>query len=149
MASVISNEGLLKSLSEFLASGEDWLLCLFGQDITPAPGDVAAAYLAAECSFSGYSRKTLTRSLGSTTWGTPTLAAPSGSPPWTSRGQVAKSLYNATSPIVYTCGPTGGTVYGYFLIGAQSGLLRRAERFSPIRPLAPDDTLTLPPSFEM
>jgi hypothetical protein len=149
MALLCPHEGNIKTLTDMLAGGslENWQLGLFNSNITPAETDTAATYTAHETTFSGYSRVTLTRSITGTTWQTPALAAPSGSPPWSSRTQVAHSQYG-TAPQSWTCGTTGDTVYGYFILGATSGKLICAEAFATPRTLANGDTLSLTPTME-
>ena len=92
-------------------------------------------------------RKTLTRAIGSSNWNTPVSQAPSGSPAWSSRSQVGHSQYGSAAQS-WTCGATGDTVYGYFVIGATSGKLIFAEAFSTPRTLAGGDTIQIQPVFE-
>jgi hypothetical protein len=146
MSAVIPNEGEVQLLTEQLSAGENWLLGLFHSNITPAETDTAATYTAQEATFSGYARKTLTRSVSGSTWQV-TSGAPSGTPPWSAEASVAKGSYGSAAQ-VWTCGLTGDTVYGYFIVGMSSGKLILAEAFSTPRTLAAGDTLTLPPVFE-
>lgn len=149
MSFLVPREGdvqLLKDLFD-TASREDWQLGLFKSSITPAETDTASTYTAQETSFTGYSRKTLTRSVGSTTWNTPTNAAPSGSPAWSGRTQVGHTQYGS-APQSWTCTGTGDTIYGYFIIGVTSGKLICAELFATPRTLANGDSLSMTPVFE-
>jgi hypothetical protein len=149
MALLVPREGDVQLLTDLLGGGplENWQLGLFHANITPAETDTAATYTAQEATFTNYTRKTLTRSVGATTWNSPVGQAPSGSPAWTSRSQVGHSQYGS-SPQSWTCGATGDTVYGYFILGATGGKLICAEAFSTPRTLASGDTLSITPVFE-
>lgn len=145
MAATIPNEGEVQLLTEQLGAGENWLLGLFKSNLTPGEADTAATYTAAECDFTNYARKTLTRSISAGTWQTVTSGAPTGA--WSAEAAVAKSTYGA-APQSWTCGATGNTVYGYFLLGATSGKLIMAEAFAAPRTLASGDVLSTTPAFE-
>ena len=80
-----------------------------------------------------------------TTWSTPALAAPSGSPPWTTRGQVARSAYQPQS---WTVGATGDVIHGWFVVGSTSGKLLIAGSLETPRTLATGDVLTITPTLE-
>ncbi|MGO9598118.1 MAG: hypothetical protein ACLP7Q_09010 [Isosphaeraceae bacterium] len=147
MALIVPHQGDVQLLTDLLSNGENWLLCLFNSAITPSETDVAATYTAHETAFAGYSRKTLTRSVTSSTWSTPVSQAPSGSPPWSSRSQVGHSQYGS-SPQQWTCSGTGDTIYGYFVLGATSGNLIFAEAFATPRTLTNGDSLSITPLFE-
>jgi hypothetical protein len=149
MALLVPHEGELQLLTDLLGGGtlENWLLCLFNSNITPSETDTAATYTAHEAAFTNYGRRTLTRSVSATTWNPPASQAPSGTPPWSSRAKVAHSQYGA-SPQAWTCGATGDTVYGYFILGAASGKLICAEAFAAPRTLASGDALSITPVFE-
>lgn len=147
MAFVIPREGAVQALHELLnaSNGEDWELGLYNSAVTPAETDTASTYTSRETAFSGYARKTLARGVGTGKWSAPTLAAPSGSPPWTSRGQVARSAHPAQT---WTCGATGDQIHGWFVVGKTSGKLILAGSFASPRTLASTDTLTVTPSLE-
>jgi hypothetical protein len=149
MPLMVPREGDVQLLTDLLAGGalENWSLGLFHTNITPAETDTAATYTAAEATFTGYARKTLTRSVGASTWNAPVSQAPSGSPAWSNRTQVGRSQYGA-APQSWTCGTTGDTIYGYFIVGATSGKLICTEAFSTPRALASGDTLSITPVFE-
>lgn len=149
MALLVPHEGDVQLLNDLLGTStrEDWQLGLFNSNITPAETDAAATYTAHEPAFTNYARKTLTRSIGASTWNTPVSQAPSGSPAWSARSQVGHSQYGS-APQVWTCGATGDTVYGYFIIGATSTKLICAEAFTTPRTLASGDTLSITPIFE-
>src|SRR4051812_4198071 len=149
MALLVPHEGELQILTDLLGQGsrEDWQLGLFNSNITPSEGDTASTYTAHEAAFTNYARKPLTRAIGATYWNTPVSQAPSGSPPWSSRSQVGHSQYGSAAQS-WTCGATGDTVYGYFVLGATSGKLIFAEAFSTSRTLANGDTIQVQPVFE-
>jgi hypothetical protein len=149
MALLVPHEGDVQLLTDLLAGGslENWQLCLFNSNITPAETDVASTYTAHETAFTNYARKTLTRTISGATWNTVVSQAPSGTPAWSLRSQVGHSQYGAT-PQLWTCGASGDTIYGYFIIGASSGKLICAEAFATARTLASGDTLSITPVFE-
>ena len=80
MALLVPHEGDVQLLTDLLGGGslENWQLGLFNSNITPAETDTASTYTAHETAFTSYARKTLTRSIGSSTWNTPVSQAPSG-----------------------------------------------------------------------
>jgi len=149
MALLVPHEGDVQLLNDLLGGGslENWQLGLFNSNITPAETDTASTYTVHEATFTSYARKTLTRSVGSSTWNTPVSQAPSGAPPWSSRTQVGHSQYGS-SPQSWTCGATGEMIYGYFIVGATSGKLICAEAFAAPRTLVNGDTLSITPIFE-
>lgn len=130
MAMVWPNVGEVEALKRLLysdAGAEDLTLKLFKSNTTPAETDTAGTYT--EADFTGYSAETLTSSQSGSTWEVPTT---SGS---------TRSDYQ--TPLVWTCGATGNTIYGYFVIGATSGILYFSERFASSYTLADTDTFTL------
>jgi hypothetical protein len=149
MALLVPHEGDVQLLTDLLGGGslENWQLGLFCTNIIPAETDTASTYTAHETTFSGYYRKTLTRSIGASTWNTPVSQAPSGAPAWSGRSQVGHSQYGA-APQSWTVGATGDSIYGYFIVGATSGKLICAEAFATPRTLANGDTLSITPIFE-
>jgi hypothetical protein len=149
MALLVPHEGDVQLLNDLLGGGslENWQLGLFNASITPAETDTASTYTSHETAFGGYSRKTLQRTMSSTAWNTPVSQAPSGTPPWSSRTQVGHSQYG-DAPQTWTVGATGDTLYGYFIIGVNSGKLIAAEAFATPRTLASGDTLSITPIFE-
>ena len=149
MALVVPHQGDIQILTDLFTGGtlENWLLCLFNSSITPSETDTASTYTAHETAFTGYSRKTLTRTISASTWNPPVSQAPSGSPPWSTRNQVGHTQYGS-APQSWTCGATGDTIYGYFIIGATSGNLICAEAFATPRTLGNGDSLSITPIFE-
>jgi hypothetical protein len=150
MSYLIPREGRIQLLTELLGQGarENWLLCLYHSAVTLSESLVAATLIAAEATFSGYSRKTLTRQIGSPYWSTPALQAPSGTPPWSPATQVAHAEYG-TAPQSWTRGAASDTIHGYFIIGATSGKLIVVEALETPRALTdPADTVEITPIFE-
>jgi hypothetical protein len=149
MPLLVPHEGELQLLTDLFTGGtlEDWQLGLFNANITPSESDTAATYTAHEATFTNYFRKTLTRKIGTSFWNTPISKVPSGSPPWSGRTQVAHTQYGSADQS-WTCGATGGTIYGYFILGATSGRLILAEAFSTPRTLGNGDTLSFTPVFD-
>lgn len=130
MAMVWVNVGEIEALKRLLysdASAEDLTLKLFKSNTTPAETDVAGTYT--EADFTGYSDETLTSSQTGSTWEVPTTSG------------ATRSDYQ--TPLTWTCGATGNTIYGYFVVGATSGTLYFSERFATTYVLADTDTFTL------
>lgn len=150
MPFLVSREGDARLLTELLggATPEDWQLGLFNSAITPSEADTAATYTAHEATFDGYARKTLTRSVSDSTWNTPVLQVPAGSPPWSSREQIAHSKYGS-APLSWAIAGAGEVVHGYFIVGATTGILILAEQFGAPRSLHSGDTLSITPVFEV
>lgn len=135
MALLVPNVGEVVLLSNLLAGGslENWRLKLYRNDVTPAEGDTAATFT--EANFTGYSDKTLTRSVSGSTWSTPSTSA-----------GVTSSSYAAQT---YTSSGTAQTIYGWYIVGATSGTLICSERFDTSRTLVSPDTLTVTPRVEL
>lgn len=146
MADSLTNEGEILALTDLLAAGEDWELGLVTADSTPDETDVAATWTAREASWPGYARKTLTRTISSTTWSTPVSMAPVGG--WSSEDLVAGSSYNESSPQTFTySGASGVSVYGYFYIGVESGKLWLTGKFPQPQPLVDTNQLVIIPQY--
>jgi hypothetical protein len=110
MAVVFTNAAELVALKNFLnaLTPESLVLKLYSNDVTPTSADVASDYT--EVSGNGYSATTLTPSSFTFTSGDPGSAA---------YPQVTFSFTGAA-----------GNIYGYFVVGATSGDLMFANRFS-------------------
>jgi hypothetical protein len=132
MPLVIANVGecelLDKMLKDALSTDENYTLKLFKSNTTPSASSVAGDF--SEADFTGYSAKTLTRA----GWNAATTVS----------GK-AKSVYGTTQS--WTCGATGNTIYGYYIVGATSGTLFWAERFSAAKTLNDTDVLNITPNF--
>lgn len=119
----IPREGALRLLAELLQAGdgkEDWLLCLIGSPVEQAEDDDAAKFLAVEADWEGYQRKTVTRAIAAGAWGQPVSVDPIYADDYPGKSKVATSSYGET---FNTKVAPGSTVYGWFLIGAESGIL--------------------------
>lgn len=145
MAWVIPNEGEVQLLTDLLGGGslENWSLRLFKSNTTPAETDTAATYTVAD--FTGYTSKTLTRTLSGATWATPASGSPTNS--WSAEASVAESAYGASAQTWTNSGATPQTIYGYILVGATSTKLIGAETFAASRTLNQNDVLNLTPRF--
>jgi hypothetical protein len=145
VAFLVPNEGEIQLLTDLLAGGtlENWTLKLYKTNVTPAETDTGATYTVAD--FTSYANKTLTRSVSGSTWQTVAGGSPSGS--WSAEAAVAKSSYGSAAQS-WTCGASGNTIYGYYIVGATSTKLICAELFASSRTLANGDTLSLTPVFE-
>lgn len=97
---------------------------LYKNDYTPVDASVASDFTVAD--FTNYVNKTLTRG----NWSAVTTVS-------------GKASVTYNDVLTWTCGTTGNTVYGYDLVGATSGTLFCAERFTTPRVLANGDSLNL------
>lgn len=138
MAIVVPDVGEVKLLNDLLAGGtlENWTLKLFKNDLTPTDDTVIGDFT--EADFTNYATKTLTRAVGAGNWGTPATA-----------GGTTSSTYNSGTPLSWTCGASGNTIYGYYVVGATSGTLLFCERFATARVLASTDVLNLTPVLQL
>lgn len=128
MALKFPNAGELLGLDWMLkatSAPENLTLKLFRNDYTPVDASVAGDFTVAN--FTNYVDKTLSRG----TWQSSTTVS----------GK-ASSTYDST-PLSWTCGSTGNTIYGYYIVGATSGTIFCAERFATPRVLANGDSLNL------
>jgi hypothetical protein len=144
---VVPNEGELQLMLELMGGValEDWYLCLISSTVAISETNVAATWTAAESSFSGYSRKTLTRSVSGPTWATPASAAPTDS--WDAEALVAQTQYNASAPQTWTYGGAGESIYGYFYLGKTSGKLIMGQLYASPYAVSPGSPITIIPMF--
>jgi hypothetical protein len=119
-----------KMLKNALVVDETYTLRLYRNDVTPTKDTVAADFTAT--TFTGYSEQILTRA----NW----------SDAVTNPDDKAESAYPQLS---WTCGTTGDTIYGYWVIGSSSGVCLWAERFNSPRILAQSDIFKLTPKFTL
>jgi hypothetical protein len=140
---LIPNEGETQLLTDLLGGGalENWTLKLFTSATTPAETDTAATYT--EATFTGYSAKTLTRSIGASTWNTPASGAPTNA--WSAEAAVAESVYGSAAQS--WSATSAQTIQGYILVGATSTKLIGAEKFASPISLVNPSSLTLQPRF--
>ena len=123
MSLIVPNSGKIQLLDALLAS-EDMTLKLYKNNVTPTAYSVIGDFT--ECDFSGYSEKTLTAG----DWGAASIL-----------GTEASSTYNDVQE--WTCGATPNDVYGYFVVGVDSGILLWAELFYDDPPKTMTSGLTL------
>lgn len=112
MTLVVPNAGENLMLAHALnkTAPEDFTLKLYKNNVTPGETDVAGTYT--EATFTGYASVSLTGGNWVITPGAPTSAA--------YPQQTFQSSANQTPE----------TIYGYFVVGASSGTLYWAEKFS-------------------
>ncbi len=122
---------LSKMLKDALATGEDYTLKLYQNNYTPVNSSTATSFT--EATFGGYLPKTLVRA----TWQAPTIVS-----------GIASSAYGST-PQTWTVTSAPQTIYGYYVLGATSGKVLWAERFSTSRALTVGDELDLTPVFTL
>jgi len=131
MPLVIANVGELelldKMLKDALTVDENYTLKLFTNNVTPDQASIASTFT--EATFTGYSAKALTR----TAWSAATTVS-----------NKAQSSYSQQS---WTCGATGDTIYGYYVIAATSTVLLWAEKFDSPRIVANTDVFNVTPVF--
>lgn len=134
MPIIVPNVGeivlLTKMLKAALSVDENYTLRLYKNNYTPTGTSVTVDFT--EADFTNYTEKTLTRA----GWGTPTTVS-----------NKAASTYSAVQ--TWTCGASGNTIYGCYVVGATSGTLLWAEKFSTARPLALMDVLNFTPVFTL
>lgn len=139
MALVLPDAGEAKMLKVALGvdAQEDLLLKLFTNNVTPAEADTAVTYTELTAGAApGYAAKTLTK----TSW---VVTAGAG----VTTAGAAKADY-AQQTFTLTGGPA--TVYGYFVVGATSGILYWAESFgSAFNIPAGGGTINVTPRFEL
>ena len=124
-------ELLDKMLKDALSTNESYVLKLYKNNYTPVDASTGGSFT--EADFTSYVAKTLTRAL----WNAAVTV-----------GGKAESSYGS-GPLSWTCGASGNTVYGYYVIGATSGTVLWAELFATSRVLAQDDVLNLTPKFTL
>ena len=133
MALVVPNQGELQLLQKLLkntSDTEDYLLRLYQNNYNPVEGSVLGSFT--EADFTNYAQKTIARG----DWAAPSI---NGS-------NKAESSVAAQS---WTCGASGNTVYGYYIVGATSGVVLWAEKFSVSRVLGDGDILNVTPIFNL
>ena len=132
MALVVPNVGevelLDKLIKDALSVDENYTLKLYTA-ISPALGEASVASDFTEAAFTNYVAKTLTRA----GWAGASTA-----------GGTTTTTYAQQS---WTCGASGETILGYYVIGTTSGILLWAEAFASSRTLANGDVLNVTLSF--
>lgn len=130
MPLVFANSGELLAIQWMLkatSTPEDLTLKLYKNDYVPVATSSTSDFT--EADFTSYSAKTLSRA----TWQSPSTVS--------SKASIAYD----TAPQTWTCGATGNTIFGYYVVGATSGTLIFAERFGSSRTLGNGDSLNVQP----
>jgi hypothetical protein len=105
-----SGEGLLLQYALNDAASENQSLRLYKNNITPGETDTAGTYTVAD--FTGYSNISLTGTSWTVTPGAPT------------EGAYAQQTFTSSAD------QASQSIYGYYVVGASSGTLLWAERFT-------------------
>ena len=133
MSIIVPNEGELelldKMLKDALDTDENYVLKLFQNDYTPEGNTTSADF--SEADFTNYVSKTLTRA----NFGAASLNV----------SNEAETQY--ASELSWTCGSTGNTVYGYYVLGVTSLKVLWTERFAAARVMTDTDVLKITPTF--
>lgn len=134
MALIVPDLGEIELLTKLLINTndtEDYLLRLYKNSYSPSASTVVADFT--QANFTTYAEKTIARG----DWSSPSgIGVP----------QKAESSVTAQS---WTCGATGNTIYGYYVVGSTSGVCLWAEEFVSPRILADGDILNLTPKFNL
>lgn len=132
---VLPDEGIADLLSYMLSAPItgvlDWLLILYELPVNPDFNTVMADLT--ECTFAGYSRVTLTRSL----WQTPVVS-----------GGIASSVWD-TAPLGYLNTGSPQDVAGYAAIRPGTEVIRFIQELAAPITLGTGQTLPLWPSFTL
>ena len=132
MALVVPDLGEIELLTKLLkntADTEDYILKLYKNNYTPISATVVGSFT--EADFTNYADKTIARS----DWATPST--------------VSNKAESSVATQSWTCGVTTNTIYGYYVVGATSGVCLWAEEFAAARVLADGDILNLTPKFNL
>jgi len=133
MSIIVPNEGeielLDKMLKDPLVADEDYIFKLFKNDYTP-DGDTTSSDFD-EADFTNYVSKTLTRA----NFGSASLNV----------SNEAETTYS--SELSWTCGATGNTIYGSYVLGETSLKVLWTERFPTARVMTNTDVLKITPTF--
>lgn len=136
MALVVPNLGELELLDKLIkdqahaTTDENYILKLYTNDYVPAADSTPGSFT--QATFTNYTVKTLTRA----GWNAAATV-----------GTKAESSYGTVQ--TWTCGATGQTIYGYYIVGSVSTVVLWAERFGVARALADQDVLNLTPKFSL
>jgi hypothetical protein len=132
VALVVPDLGEIELLTKLLkntADTEDYILKLYKNNYTPIAATVVGSFT--EADFTNYVDKTIARS----DWATPST--------------VSNKAESSVATQSWTCGVTTNTIYGYYVVGATSGVCLWAEEFAAARVLADGDILNLTPKFNL
>lgn len=120
-----------KMLKKALSTDEGYYLKLYQNNYTPDANSAPGSFT--EATFTNYAVMTLARA----TWNASVIVS-----------GAAQTSYGS-SPLSWTCGASGNTIYGYYVVGATSGVVLWAELFATSRVLANQDVLNLTPQFTL
>ena len=130
----IPNEGELelldKAIHDVLSVNENFILKLYKNNYTPVDASTATDFTVAD--FTNYVDKTLHRANFSAA---------------TTVGGKASTTYDTAQS--WTCGTTGNTIYGYYVVGNNSGKVCWAEKFDTARILNSGDIFSITPSLTL
>jgi len=132
MALVVPDLGEIELLTKLLintADTEDYILRLYKNNYTPIAATVIGSFT--EADFTNYAEKTIARS------------------DWAAPSTVSNKAESSVTTQSWTCGATTNTIYGYYVVGATSGVCLWAEEFAAARVLADGDILNLTPKFNL
>jgi hypothetical protein len=132
MALVVPDLGEIELLTKLLintADTEDYILRLYKNNYTPIAATVIGSFT--EADFTNYAEKTITRS------------------DWAAPSTVSNKAESSVTTQSWTCGATTNTIYGYYVVGATSGVCLWAEEFATVKVLADGDILNLTPKFNL
>jgi hypothetical protein len=123
---------LNKLIVNLLSSDERYILKLYKNNYSPIETATQASFT--EANFTSYAARTLSRA----GW----YAGVHGTPK-------AECSYAGVQS--WTCGTTGNTIYGYWVVGdtKNAGTVLWAELFSTARVLATNDVLNITPKFTL
>jgi hypothetical protein len=124
-------ELLNKCLKNALLVNENYIISLYKNNYTPTNTDSSANIPYEEADFDGYASKTLTRE----NWHEAIL---------NNTGE-AMSIYDLE--LTWEINSGYQTIYGYYVLGATSGKILWAEKFTTSLILAPEDQLRITPQF--
>jgi len=134
MGLVVPNEGELelldKMLKDALSTDEKYLLKLYKVSYQPIKTTTTSGF--SEADFTNYAARTLIRA----TWATAGTVS-----------DKASSTYGAVQS--WTCGSTGNTVFGYYMVNGANNKVLWAEKFTTARVLASGDVLNITPKFTL
>mgnify|MGYP006280979447 CR=1 FL=1 len=132
MALVVPDLGEIELLTKLLKNTtdtENYILRLYQNNYTPIGSTVVGDF--SEADFTNYTEKTIARG------------------DWAAPSTVATKAESSVTAQSWTCGATGNTIYGYYVVGSTSGVCLWAEKFAAQRILVDGDILNLTPKFNL
>ena len=132
MPLVVPDLGEIELLTKLLINTtdtENYIIKLYKNNYSPSGSTVVADFT--EADFTNYVAKTVARG------------------DWASPSTVSNKAESSVTAQTWTCGPTGNTIYGYYVVGSTSGVCLWAEQFTVSRVLVDGDILNLTPKFNL